>query len=818
MLYSLPTSFYNDVTSGNNGLPAGPGYDLVTGIGTPIANQLIPAFSQPYVESLSASPDTVVSPNSVMLTASVGDLNGTISSVSFYQRADGGDVLLGTDTDGSDGWSLTTSTAGLNGVTAYYAVAQDTNGTNSVATSTDVTISAPPAVANYVTTDTTTQGNWTGVYGSDGYSIFNGNSDLPSYAQLSSTDALNWTWPTNNSDPRGLQTSSGATTRIAACDYSTTSFTLNLNLTDGQSHQVAIYLLDWEPANRTETVQVSDAVTNTVLGTRNASNFGNGQWLVWNLTGNVKITFTNTGPLDSVVSGIFFGPVPVSKPGTASFVTTDTSTQGNWTGIYGSDGYSIFNGNSDLPSYAQLSSSNALNWTWPTDNNDPRGLQTSAGAATRIAACDYSTTSFTLNLNLTDGQSHQVAIYLLDWEPAGRTETVQVSDALTNTVLDTRSASNFGNGQWLVWNLSGSVNISFTNTGPLDSVASGVFFGSVPVSKPGTASFVGADTSTQGNWTGIYGSDGYSIFNGNSDLPSYAQLSSSNALNWTWPASNTDPRGLQTSAGSTSRIEACDYSTTSFTLDLNLIDGQTHQVAIYLLDWEPASRTETVQVTDALTNTVLDTQSASNFGNGQWLVWNLSGAVKITFTNTGPLDAVASGIFFDPVPSIPTTATASFVAADTMTQGNWTGHYGSDGYSIFNGSNDLPSYARLSSSNALNWTWPVDNADPRGLQISSGSASRIEACDYSTTHFTLDLNLIDGQTHQVAIYLLDWEPAGRTETVQISDALTNTVLDTQSASNFGNGQWLVWNLTGNVKITFTNSGPLDAVASGIFFG
>ena len=36
---------YHDVTTGNNGLPAGPGYDLVTGIGTPKAPQLLSTLS-----------------------------------------------------------------------------------------------------------------------------------------------------------------------------------------------------------------------------------------------------------------------------------------------------------------------------------------------------------------------------------------------------------------------------------------------------------------------------------------------------------------------------------------------------------------------------------------------------------------------------------------------------------------------------------------------------------------------------------------------------------------------------------------------------
>ena len=43
-LYSLPAGDFHDITSGYSGLSAGAGYDEVTGLGSPIANLLIPAL------------------------------------------------------------------------------------------------------------------------------------------------------------------------------------------------------------------------------------------------------------------------------------------------------------------------------------------------------------------------------------------------------------------------------------------------------------------------------------------------------------------------------------------------------------------------------------------------------------------------------------------------------------------------------------------------------------------------------------------------------------------------------------------------------
>ena len=55
-LYKLPSADFHDITSGNNGgYSAGPGYDLVTGLGTPIADNLIPDMV-----SLDANNDVVV--------------------------------------------------------------------------------------------------------------------------------------------------------------------------------------------------------------------------------------------------------------------------------------------------------------------------------------------------------------------------------------------------------------------------------------------------------------------------------------------------------------------------------------------------------------------------------------------------------------------------------------------------------------------------------------------------------------------------------------------------------------------------------------
>ncbi|MGA2720108.1 MAG: hypothetical protein ABSF78_14200, partial [Candidatus Acidiferrales bacterium] len=154
---------------------------------------------------------------------------------------------------------------------------------------------------------------------------------------------------------------------------------------------------------------------------------------------------------------LFVRPAAAS---TATFLRTDNTTQGNWHGVYGADGYSVAGDSQSLPSYAAFTPVNQDNHIWnnagPTETRD---LETGGGTG-RIAAAWYvdhfsNPPNFNLNVNITDGNTHQFALYALDWDSGGRIETIQITDANTNAVLDTRYVSNFVNGVYYIWNISG---------------------------------------------------------------------------------------------------------------------------------------------------------------------------------------------------------------------------------------------------------------------------------------------------------------------------------------------------------------------------
>jgi hypothetical protein len=343
-------------------------------------------------------------------------------------------------------------------------------------------------------------------------------------------------------------------------------------------------------------------------------------------------------------------------PASAAFANTNTTTHGNWIGTYGTDGYDIIGSAASIPSYAKVTPSGESTWTWAASTTDSGALQTPGGTS-RIAAAWYSATSFTVDVNLTDGLTHDVELYFLDWGSNTRGEQVTLTNAATGAVLDTQTVSSFHSGVYLEWATSGNVLITITRTSGANAVLSGLFFAAPATSSRASAAFIGQNTTTQGNWIGTYGSQGYDIIGSTASIPGYATVTPFCQASWTWAASTSHQSALETANGS-SHIAACWYSATSFAVDVNLTDGQTHDIELYLLDWGSNARGEQVTITNATTGAVLDTETVSSFHSGVYLECAVSGNVLFTITRTSGANAVLSGLFFDPA-STPAAAALS---------------------------------------------------------------------------------------------------------------------------------------------------------------
>ncbi len=264
---------------------------------------------------------------------------------------------------------------------------------------------------------------------------------------------------------------------------------------------------------------------------------------------------------------------------------------------------------------------------------------------------------------------------------------MKITNAATGAVLSTQTVSSFQSGIYLDYAISGNVLITFTKLSGQNAVLSGLFLDSP--SGP-TATFLDQDTTTQGTWIHTYGAQGYDVIGSSTSvsLPSYVTVTPAGQSTYTWASSTTDPRALQVAGGS-SRIAATWYASTSFTVDVNLTDGQQHDLELYFLDWDKQGRSEQVKITNAATGTVLSTQTVSSFQSGIYLDYTISGNVLITFTREAGPNAVLSGLFLDSAPTPTPTPTATFLEQDATTQGTWINTYGAQGYDVIGSSTSL---------------------------------------------------------------------------------------------------------------------------------
>src|SRR5262245_25892851 len=166
-----------------------------------------------------------------------------------------------------------------------------------------------------------------------------------------------------------------------------------------------------------------------------------------------------------------------------------------------------------------------------------------------------------------------------------------------------------------------------------------------------TAAFVKTDETTRGNWRGVYGAQGHSLAQIAANLLDFAQLALADQSDMTWTESTTDVRALRKPAGD-DRFAAAWHTNAAFTLDLNLSDGKRHQVALYCLDWDQMGRSQRIEDLEAETAAALDSREVSDFKEGKYLVWTLSGRQRLRVAPMGSADAVVSGLFIDAVDPI----------------------------------------------------------------------------------------------------------------------------------------------------------------------
>jgi subtilase family serine protease len=200
-LYSLSSSDFHDITSGNNGHQAAAGYDLVTGRGTPIANKLVPDLAGIVVSSSGGSITGTVfndtNGNGVKDSGDAGITGWTVyNDANNNAQLDSGELRTLTDANGNytfsslsagnykirellpaTGWKQTSPANGF-GWTIALSNNQNQTAKNFGAQSTAVVISTGGSIAGTIFNDANGNGSDdSGELGLSGWLVYNDSNN-----------------------------------------------------------------------------------------------------------------------------------------------------------------------------------------------------------------------------------------------------------------------------------------------------------------------------------------------------------------------------------------------------------------------------------------------------------------------------------------------------------------------------------------------------------------------------------------------------------------------------------------------------------------
>lgn len=129
----------------------------------------------------------------------------------------------------------------------------------------------------------------------------------------------------------------------------------------------------------------------------------------------------------------------------------------------------------------------------------------------------------------------------------------------------------------------------------------------------------------------------------------------------------------------------------------------------------------------------------------------------------------------------------------------------------------LPGYVIPPDLAGLTASVWLDPDDTKGL-INPLSNTRFSATWSAPEQLHLVLEFADFETHQIAIYFMDWEAAGRAQTVELLDTSQTQLLDqTRLLADFSGGVYFIWDVTGQILVRINRQDGPNAVMSGIFF-
>lgn len=718
-------------------------------------------------------------------------------------------------------WSLNRNLGNISSTGLYTAPASISTRQSVIVTATSnangltqasatVSLLPPPTpagtTAQFVKVDKITQGSWKGKYGGGGYIVIGDAQRSPSYVTPTVAANSSYTWAGNTNDNRALQQVASETQRIAGVWYSPSSFTIDLPMADTETHEIAIYCLDWDNIGRSESIEVLDA-NGTVIDAQNVAGFGAGAWMVWNVSGHVQFRISRLNGLNAVATGVFFGgsgalPVTVrvsptqttlSAGSTQKFtatVTNASSTDVTWT-LNPNVGTISTSGLYQAPNVITASQTVTVTATSAADH-----VTQSSAVVTLVSGAQVAATAQFVSIDPSGGNSGSIyGIEGYNVIGSAKVDPPYVVPVATANLTH-------------VWALASDYGLSTPGTfGPAIAAAwysATSFLVDLPFTdgKPHTFAVFCFDYDKLGRRETL------EILDSNNATLDIRTISNFSQGNWvTWRVAGHVKLRVTKIAGPNAVISGLFFATPTLTPSINvtpkdvtLSSGQTKQfsavesnVQYPPITWSIEPAAGSISTTGLYTAPAVITATQTVIVKALDTASGVQGQTTITLQPYG----------------------AEFRSTDYTTQGNWKGVYGGDGYDLIYASS-YPAYVRPVSSGNKTYIWTNNTSDVRAPQ-SPTSSQRAAGVWYTQDELRVDLPFSDGQRHQLAVYLLDWDKLGRYELVEIlgPDGL---VLDRQDMSYMQFGVWLVWNVSGHVTLRIKYTGGLNAVVSGVFFG
>ena len=331
----------------------------------------------------------------------------------------------------------------------------------------------------------------------------------------------------------------------------------------------------------------------------------------------------------------------------ATFVKFDYTTKGSWVGVYGADGGYVFQDSGSAPSYGSVSLVNVNYYTWSTVS--PQSLQKWSNHSSTINGGIYNdSNNMQLNVSITDGNQHQIALYCFDTDNYNRRWRIDVYDNDANTLIETRYFWNlYDRPVYACWNIKGNISFRFVATDSTSrAICSGYFFDSsgTPVTG-GTCTHTGDDTTTQGNWIGLYGTDGYDVAGQTSSIPGYLNYFGIQYYALYVGPSGSNPN-LQVPGGGSYTISEWYGSGTGganiFDFDLS----HASKIGLYQYDNSLTGRENTITV--YIDGAVAFTFNEASIGASPcYSQFSMTGRVQVVVTALSGYSMV-NGVFWDP--------------------------------------------------------------------------------------------------------------------------------------------------------------------------